>query len=195
MNLDTLPAVAPQLDLGEYVLRPLERDDAPAWYAYLADPDVTHRTSYDIRSVAQVAAMIDDYRTGYTARRCLRWAIVPKIANVLIGTCGVYNWHALHASAELGYDLARAWWGRGVMTQAVGAVMQWSFTTLAVNRLQATVMVGNTASARVLRKHGFACERTLQEYKLCRGEPRDFWMFAHLRRRYRELQTIGERVT
>ena len=184
MNLDALPPVPPHLDLGDYVLRALCCDDAPAWYAYLADPEVTHRTSYDIHSVAQVAAMIDDYRRGYTERRCLRWALVPKTSNVLIGTCGIYGWNGLHSSAELGYDLARAWWGRGVMTHVVGAAIHWSFTTLAVNRLQATVMVGNTASARVLRKHGFQCEGTLREYKMCRGHPRDFWMFAHLRRQY-----------
>lgn len=184
MNTDMLPACPPQLDFGAYVLRALQPTDAPAWYAYLSDPEVTRFTSYDIRSIKHVAAMIDEYIAGYAARRSLRWALALKSSNVLIGTCGSYGWNAQHAVAELGYDLARTWWGRGVMTQAVRATVHWSFTFLGVNRIQATVMVGNTASAHILEKTGFQREGTLREYKICRGQPSDFWMFGQVRKEY-----------
>ncbi len=70
------------------------------------------------------------------------------------------------------------------MSATVQAVMKWGFEVLEINRIQATVMAGNLASARVLEKCGFQKEGTLREYKICRGQPRDFWMFACLRRDY-----------
>ena len=64
------------------------------------------------------------------------------------------------------------------MTRAVRAALDWGFDHLQADRIQAPVMVGNIASARVLEKCGFSRERTLLEYKICRGQPRDFWMFG-----------------
>ena len=169
------------LDLGDHVLRALRRDDAAAWYAYLSDPEVTRLTSYDIRSVDDVAKMIDRYIVGYAQKGSNRWALARKGSNVLVGTCGFNWWDVDHSIAELGYDLARGCWGKGLMTRAVHAAACWGFDSLEVNRIQATVMVGNIASARVLEKCGFKKEGTLREYKICHGHPRDFWIFSQLR--------------
>jgi RimJ/RimL family protein N-acetyltransferase len=184
MNTDMLPPCPPQFDIGAYVLPALQPPDAPAWYTYLSDPEVTRLTSYNIRSVEHVAAMIDEYIAGYVVRRSLRWTLALKSSGVLIGTCGSCGWNPQHAVAELGYDLARAWWGRGVMMKAVRATVHWTFTFLGVNRIQATVMVGNTASARILEKTGFQREGTLREYKICGGQPSDFWMFGQVQKEY-----------
>lgn len=183
MNLDRFsPPVT--LDLGEYILRPLQRSDAPAWYAYLSDPEVTRLTSYNIQTIDAVNGMIEWYLAGYANKTSNRWAIAQKDSDLLIGTCGYYSWDLAHSIAELGYDLSRAYWGKGIMTRVVVACQQWAFETLQVNRIQATVMVGNLGSARVLEKAGFLQEGTLREYKIARGEPRDFWIYSQLRREY-----------
>ncbi len=184
MKLETLGTCPPTIELGTYVLRPLRPADAPAWYAYLSDPAVTRLTSYDVTSVETVARFIAAYEAGYVERRSNRWAIADKASDLLIGTCGFYSWDTPNARAELGYDLAKAYWGRGIMTEAVRAAVRWAFEQLHVNRIQATVMVGNAGSARVLEKCGFRREGTLRAYKICRGEPRDFWMYAHLSKEY-----------
>ena len=184
MNLDRLPVAPVVLDLGEYVLRPLQPSDAAAWYAYLSDPEVTRLTSYQIKSDKTVSAMIEEYLAGYTQKTSTRWAIARKDSDTLIGTCGYYAWSASHSVAELGYDLSRSCWGKGIMSRAVQASIKWAFETLGTNRIQATVMVGNLSSASVLEKNGFLQEGTLREYKICRGQPCDFWMFALLRRDY-----------
>jgi ribosomal-protein-alanine N-acetyltransferase len=175
----------PTIDLGSYCLRPLRPADAPAWYAYLSDPEVTRLTSYDIRSKEMVAQFIAICLADYGQRRSCRWALADKTSNQLIGTCGYYWWNVEHSTAELGYDLSRDFWSRGLMTQAVRAVVRWAFDDLEANRLQATVMVGNVASVRVLEKCGFQKEGLLREYKICRGAARDFWIFGQLRRDYR----------
>lgn len=184
MNLDKLSFPPITLDLGEYVLRPLQLSDASAWYAYLSDPEVTRLTSYDIQSISAVTEMIEHYLAGYSKKWSTRWALARKDSDMLIGTCGYYWWDPIHSVTELGYDLSRNYWGKGVMTQAVRVALRWGFETLEANRIQATVMVDNVGSARVLEKNGFQQEGTLRELKICRGQPRDYWMFASLRRDY-----------
>lgn len=58
-------------------------------------------------------------------------------------------------SAELGYWLGRRYWGQGLMTRVVGAYLAWVLPVLALQRVEANVLDGNPASARVLEKNGF----------------------------------------
>lgn len=184
MDLNKLSSPPVTLDFGEYRLRPLQLTDAPVWYAYLSIPEVTRLTSYDIQSLSDVTAMIEHYITGYAQKWSIRWALVHKDSDQLIGTCGYYWLNPKDSLAELGYDLSQDAWGKNIMTAAVQTVVKWGFETLEINRIQATVMVDNFGSARVLEKNGFQREGTLRELKIVRGEPRDFWMFSLLRREY-----------
>ena len=66
--------------------------------------------------------------------------------------------------AEIGYWLARPRWGRGVMTDAVRAFVNYAFAELDVLRLTAHVLEFNIASARVLEKNGFILEGRLRKH-------------------------------
>jgi RimJ/RimL family protein N-acetyltransferase len=61
-------------------------------------------------------------------------------------------------SAELGYWLGSAQWGRGHMTRVVAAYLDWVVPALALHRVEASVLDTNPASARVLEKNGFVEE-------------------------------------
>ncbi|MDH5823881.1 GNAT family protein [Luteimonas sp. RD2P54] len=84
-------------------------------------------------------------------------------------------------AAELGYWLGRAYWGRGVMTRAVATFAPWAMEALALQRLYATVIEGNPASARVLQNNGFQEEGLLRCAVRKRGRLLDLRMFARLR--------------
>lgn len=64
-------------------------------------------------------------------------------------------------AAEIGYWLAKPWWGRGIMTEAVTAICDYAFHQLGFSRITAGIFVGNTGSARVLEKAGFTLEAPL----------------------------------
>jgi ribosomal-protein-alanine N-acetyltransferase len=64
-------------------------------------------------------------------------------------------------AAEIGYWLAKPWWGRGIMTAAVTALCDHAFQQLGISRITAGVFVGNAGSARVLEKAGFVLEAPL----------------------------------
>ena len=89
------------------------------------------------------------------------WAI-RDIDGCQIGGIGFHAATKDHEhAAELGYWLASSHWGRGIMTQAVAAVCHHGFAQLGLARITAAIFCGNTGSARVLEKCGFALEAVL----------------------------------
>lgn len=171
----------PVMDLAGVRLRGLRPEDAVAWHAYLSDPLVTEFTSYPAISLPAVQSLIARCRDGYAAGSSCTWAVVNEADDFLIGTCGFNQLSRSQGWAELTYDLARRYWGRGFIAQAVRACLSWAFEQPEFNRVQALVMVGNTRSERVLERAGFTREGCLRAYRTCRGQPRDYWIFSTLR--------------
>lgn len=167
---------------GDFRLRPLRRDDAAAWHFWLSDPCVIEHTSYPRIDLSFVEGMLARQLDGYATRTSRRWAIADE-ADRLIGTCGYSNWSLPHAHAELVYDLAPEYWGRGVMRAAVREALAWAFETAQFNRVHAFVMTTNAPSIAVLERAGFLREGTLRQYRVARGVARDFHVYASLRRR------------
>src|SRR3546814_1506155 len=84
-------------------------------------------------------------------------------------------------TAELGYWLVRAHWGRGHMTRIVGAFAPWVMGALSLYRLQATVLDFNAASAQVLLANGFVEEGMQRHAVFKRGRLHDLRTFARTR--------------
>ena len=161
-------------------LRPLQPNDAAAWLKYLTDPVAVELTSYDVQSIETVNTMIAEY-ANRGAYELTRWAIARLPEDVLIGTCGFHSWSSRDRRAELGYDLSPESWGRGIATDAVAAAVNAAFKDTALNRVDAFVMVENVGSQRVLEKCGFEREGRLARYRNCRGNFRDFYLYARVR--------------
>ncbi|UNK50868.1 GNAT family N-acetyltransferase [Lysobacter sp. S4-A87] len=85
-------------------------------------------------------------------------------------------------SAEMGYWLGHSRWGQGLMTQVVAVYVPWLMDTLALHRLQATVLDSNPASARVLLKNGFEEEGAQRCAVMKFGQLHDLRVFAKVRR-------------
>jgi ribosomal-protein-alanine N-acetyltransferase len=174
----------PTIELAGVRLRPLRPEDAALWHAYLSDPQVTELTSYAEMSLPAVESMLADYRRGFASGLSCKWAIALQGDDTLIGTCGFNEWSRTHGWAELAYELARSHWGRGIATQAVAACLRRAFADEGFTRVHAFVMVGNVRSERVLERAHFTREGCLRSYRICRGQPRDFWVFSILQREW-----------
>lgn len=81
-------------------------------------------------------------------------------------------------SAEIGYWLGRAYWGRGFATAAVRALTDWAFARFDLCRLYAGVFAWNPASARVLEKAGYTCEGRLRRSVTKDGQTIDQLLYA-----------------
>ena len=83
-------------------------------------------------------------------------------------------------SAEIGYWLGEAHWGRGIMTEALLLVTEHVFDTPNLLRIFALPFAENTASARVLEKAGYVREGILKAASVKYGTPRDQAIYARV---------------
>jgi ribosomal-protein-alanine N-acetyltransferase len=110
----------------------------------------------------------------------------------LVGTCGFNSLSRYQGWTELAYDLARPYWGRGFIARAVPACLGWAFEQAEFNRVHAFVMVGNERSERVLERARFTREGCLRAFRMCRGQPRDYWVFSILRPEWQHAQSAAQ---
>lgn len=82
--------------------------------------------------------------------------------------------------AELGYWLAKPYWHRGIMTEAVKKVADYAFKEFGLMRITAHVFAFNIGSARVLEKSGFTCEGLLRSHYRKDGKVFDGKLYARL---------------
>lgn len=170
-------AELPKLLHPEARLRSLQASDLPVWAAYLMQPAVYEHTSWNLRSADELEVYLAPSKEP---DRMLRLALVDPASDRLIGTVGFHTVSSLHRSAELSYDLAPSHWGRGIARAAASSLTGWAHREVGMDRVQATVLVSNQASARVLQACGFEREGLLRHYRQVRGRAGNFWMFSHL---------------
>ncbi len=171
----------PTIELDGARLRPLCATDAPALYDCLRDPVVTELTSYPAVTMPMVEAIIERSFSRWAKGEPSKWGIALLQNDQVVGTCGFNEWSKVHRWAELGFDLAQAQWGRGLMRQAVAAVLKWAYQHQQLNRVHAFVRVDNRRSAHLLERSGFVREGCLRSFRVCRGQPHDFYIYSLLR--------------
>ena len=177
----------PTIELDGARLRPLRASDAEAIYAYLRDPVVTELTSYPVATLELAEAIIEKSISRWAAGDLGKWGVVLPQDDRVVGTCGFNEWSPAHRCAELAYDLAPAHWGKGLMRQAVAAVLDWVFREGQVDRVQAYVRSDNLRSQGLLERSGFVREGCLRGFRVCRGRPHDFFIYGLLRSDWTEL--------
>jgi ribosomal-protein-alanine N-acetyltransferase len=170
----------PVLDLGDARLRPLRTTDADALFGYLCDPRVTERTSFPEVTRQFALGMIERAIGRWGAGEPSKWGLVDA-DDRLVGTCGFNEWSPVHRWAEIAFDLAPSEWGKGSMRRAATAVIDWAFASDRIDRVHAYVRVDNLRSQGLLERLGFLREGRLRSYRICRGVPHDFYVYATLR--------------
>jgi len=141
------------LETERLILRPLTNLDLEFVFRHFSDPDV-NRFLLDEEPVTtreQAQAIIDFYSTP-EGKLYNRWAIVRNTDRRAIGTCGFHQWQSVHHRAEIGYDLEKASWKQGIMTEALRVMLQYGFEYMELNRVEALVYPENEASVRLLER-------------------------------------------
>jgi RimJ/RimL family protein N-acetyltransferase len=109
------------------------------------------------------------------------WAI--EVAGEAAGAIGLeLSSDVERVSAEIGYWLGRACWGRGIMTEAVRAVTADAFRHFELTRIFALPFADNPGSIRVLEKAGYALEGRLPQSAIKDGRLRDQLMYGAYRK-------------
>lgn len=170
------------LETPRLILRRMTMRDARDIYEYGKDSQVARYVLWDpYRSVSEarnyIRYMIRKYHTGEPSSWCIEW----KQTGEVIGTIG-YMWiQEEHGSAEVGYSLSRPFWNRGIMTEALRAVLEFSFYELRLNRIEAQHESKNPASGKVMQKCGMKHEGTLRQRLMNKGKYVDTELYSILR--------------
>jgi [ribosomal protein S5]-alanine N-acetyltransferase len=173
----------PTLTTERLTLRAFAEEDADALFAHAKNPNVTRFTLWDAhKDIDDTLMFIHDYAMiRYREGTAEPYAITISPDPRPVGACGCFWAAKLNHTMELGYWLAEPFWGKGYVVEACRKVLAHTFAEYRPERIQARVISGNDASARVLTKLDFRDEGTLRHSLFRRGHFEDVRMFSVLR--------------
>ena len=176
----------PSLETERLILRKMTLGDAKAVFAYASDPEVTRYVIWERhRTLGDSVRFLNSLVEGYENTEEVSWGIVYKGDRRFVGGCSIVGWNPDHARAEIGYVLSKEYWGRGLMPEAVRAMIRFGFERMGLNRVEARCISDNAASARVMEKAGMTYEGTLREREFIKGIYRDIKVYSILKSEYR----------
>ncbi|PBQ33457.1 N-acetyltransferase [Sphingobacteriaceae bacterium] len=118
-------------------------------------------------------------------RTLVHFKLILKESNDVIGAGGFHNWYAIHRRAELGYMLNKDdYKKKGYMHEAVCAMLDYGFTTMDLNRVEASIAPENVASQALILKNGFTREAYLKQNYISDGIIFDSVIYRLLKEEY-----------
>jgi len=175
----------PVLHTSRLRLREMLPSDAEDMMRFRGEYEVTkYNSGVPYQDVGQARAAIEGIAEDFAVRRTLRWGITLKDEDALIGQIGYNYWARRDHRAAVGFDLARKLWGRGLMTEALHAVVQFGFERMHLNRIDADANSQNIGSLRVLTKAGFVREGLQRQQYYEDGTFHDLVIFGLLKQDY-----------
>lgn len=178
-------AIDPPIEITtpRLLLRKPRRQDAPAMFAaYAQDPEVTRFLRWKPhRDVSESYAVVDRFISQWDAKTEFFWFVFHNETRQLIGSFAA---RPETGGFNLGFLLARPYWGHGYIPEVITEVVNWTFTESSVLRVWAFCDVENRASARALEKAGFTREGVLPQFSVhpnVSEAPRDCYSYARTR--------------
>ena len=148
------------LETKRLILRELQPEDAEAIFRILSDEQVVRYYDTLMTQLEQAQSVIARHRKRFENNEGIRWGITLKGDMEVVGNCGFFI-DSRNRCAILSYVLERPYWNRGIMTEALEAIIPFGFDHYRLHRIEAHVALPNLASLRVLKKLGFQEEGLL----------------------------------
>ena len=166
-----------RIDVDEWQIRSFRTQDAEALARYANNRNVSRN-------------LRDAFPYPYTLAHAETWISFAEQQSTesdfaiaseaeLIGGIGLRTQRDVHRrSAEVGYWLGEPFWGHGIATASLRAFTEWAFSQFDLLRLYGYVYEWNPASARVMKKAGYACEGRLRQSVVKEGQVMDQFLYA-----------------
>ncbi len=174
VNLDKLFKPFPTFETARLHLRELHLSDADALFAVFSDAEAMTYYGDDVphHSVEQTRAVIQELLDYQAGEHSVRWAITLKDEDTTIGTLGFYKFDTDSGCCEVGYELNRAYWRQGIMTEALRCVFDFMFHEAGFRRIEAGTDGDNPPSQGLLKSLGFQHEGCFRQKLYYKGQ---FW--------------------
>ena len=155
----------PDIETERLLLRQQQLSDAPALFQLRTNPDVMlYIDRPRPESVKESEVFVETINENFSKGMSLVWAITFKEdPEHLIGNLGYWRTDLANYRAELGYMLHPDHWRKGILSEALRAVIDFGFNTVGFNSICANINPENDASRQLLLKHGFIKEAYFRE--------------------------------
>ena len=172
----------PQLETERLRLRKLVLGDAEDIFAYASDDEVAKYMTWDThKTLEDSKGFINFTLDRYEKDDAGEWGIILKETGTLIGAIGFPRHDKKNSQAEIGYVLGHWYWGKGIMPEAVGRILQFAFTEMNLNRIECCHFFPNEKSGRVMQKIGMSFEGIAREKMFAKDRFWDTKQYAILR--------------
>lgn len=172
------------------VLRKFEFTDAGDMLElWVSKPEIQHLYSEPTyNTIDEVNGLLQKYIDNYSNSNYYRWAIEDSESKRCIGQIAFYLVDMKNHFAEIEYCIATDYQNRGLMTEAVSAVIKFGFEEIGLHKIQISTKEINAPSKRVIEKSGFTYEGTLRDYFYHDGKYLDRLYFSMLESEYEGLK-------
>lgn len=154
----------PILTTPRLILRRMEPSDINEYFILRRDKEgmkYIHRPlTHTLQDVKELMDRVEDF---FLRQEAISWVITEKGNSKLIGTIGFYRMKKEHYRAEVGYQLQRSYYRKGITSEALLEVVKYGFEIMNLHTIEADVNPDNVASMKLLEKANFIKEGMFKE--------------------------------
>lgn len=179
----------PIIETRRLILREVTTEDADDLFTYLSDKDVVKHMG--LEPYQTVKDVMDEIRWYHSIRKegtGIRWGITLKDSGEVIGSCGFLNRLTKHYRTEVGFELSKEYWGKGIVSEALEAVVKYGYQHFQLERIEALIVPANLSSQKLVEKLGFKREGLLRHYEYTCGKFDDLYMYSIIKKDYQSKQ-------
>ncbi|WP_058302983.1 GNAT family N-acetyltransferase [Gorillibacterium timonense] len=161
----------PHIVTDTIILRKIEETDIEGLFEIYTNENVFMYIPGDRKkNKAAVQNMIGHFERDFHKRKVIFLGIyLPEAPNEIVGVAEIFDYDDKVNQITIGYRLNERYWGKGIATQTVRAMVEYLYNTLEINRIQAFVMPANERSQNVLQKNNFVKEGIMRQSQYWTG--------------------------
>ncbi len=191
MSLFNIFDKSPRIETERVILRHMKVSDARDMYDYARRPEVTRYLLWAPHdSLEYTRTYLKQVERCYRQGTFHDFGVILKENNRFIGTCGFARIDEANATAEAGYVLNPDFWGRGLATEALSAIITFGFEKRGFNRIESRYIVDNHASRRVMEKSGMSFEGVLRQSLFVRDGYMDIGVCSVIKEDYTPVKEV-----
>lgn len=157
-----------KIETERLILRSFAIEDADSMFNnWASDNDICKYMRWiQHENKEETKKVLSSWIDSYSKKSFYQWAVTLKGNDEPIGSIGLFVVNESDLCGDVGYCIGKKYWGQGIMTEALTAVLEFAFETIGFNRIETYHSVNNPASGRVMQKSGMTFEgMARQKYK------------------------------
>ena len=149
----------PQIQNESFILSEVKKDDYSSLYEIYSDDETIKYQQIDtMKTIEQSQKSVQSFLQGFINRKFIRWCISRKEDDKVIGLITLHDFDNWNSKTEIGYMLNRKYWGQNIMSEVGREIIKFTFETIRLNRIEASIHPENIASIKLSEKLGFKKE-------------------------------------